>query len=190
MKTPGSLRVRRCCVWSGPLLGLTLVLGVGLEHDVSYAVLRLRVNNRSQERKASALPVDGVLTGRIATSPAVAAPALPDRESDELQSFKGSLREMQFAFANLPGGLPLSLGTNLTVMGDPTVDSQLTDDDGLDGPDGFEVGHHLSTRRDLARDDGCRPEAARASVRPGSVTSTRKWTIIQPRDPPAVTAHV
>ena len=32
---------------SGTLLGLTFVLGVGLENEVSYAVLRLRINNRS-----------------------------------------------------------------------------------------------------------------------------------------------
>lgn len=34
-------------LWSGTLLDLTFVLGVGVENEISYAVLRLRINNRS-----------------------------------------------------------------------------------------------------------------------------------------------
>ena len=47
-----------------PLHGGALVVGVGLEHQVADAILRVGVGQGPEKREAAALAVDAVLAGR------------------------------------------------------------------------------------------------------------------------------
>jgi hypothetical protein len=87
---------------------------VGVEDEIADAILGRGVGDRTQEGKAAALAVDGVLTRRE-RDVAPAATALPDREPDQPESVERSAGEVQFRLGELPGGLPLSFGVIFTV---------------------------------------------------------------------------
>lgn len=73
------------------------------------AVLRRRVNDRPQQRKAPTFAADRVLPRGerdVATSAAV---ALPHRKTDQLEAFERATRdEVPIRVVELPGGLPRS----------------------------------------------------------------------------------
>src|SRR4029453_9340133 len=65
-----------------------LVIRVRLEHQIANAVLRRRVGDRPQQRKAATFTVDGVLPrGERNVATGTATP-LPDGEPDQLQALE------------------------------------------------------------------------------------------------------
>ena len=71
--------------------------------------------DRTQQREAATLAVDRVLPRGKRDVAAAAGLPLPHGEADQLQPFERARGEVQLRVRQLAGGLPLSLGTNLTV---------------------------------------------------------------------------
>jgi hypothetical protein len=87
-----------------------LVLGEGLEQQVSEAVLHRRVSDWSEEGKAAALTRDDVLPRRERDIAACAGAALPDREAQKLETVEWSAGEVQFSVGELACGLIVGRG--------------------------------------------------------------------------------
>src|SRR5687768_9458701 len=74
------------CLRSRRIRRGVLVLGVRLQHELTDAVLRRRIGDRTQQREAAALTVDGIGARRERDVPAATAAAFPDGEADQLQA--------------------------------------------------------------------------------------------------------
>src|SRR5581483_1521602 len=72
---------RKACDALGNFVSyLLFVLGVGLQHEFADALLRGDVSDRTQQRVAATLTVDGVLAGRERDVAAVASATFPNGE--------------------------------------------------------------------------------------------------------------
>jgi len=100
---------------SGGDSGLCLVLGVRLENQLAHTVVRGGVGDRTQQRKTAALAIDGILSRGERNVSTVPGTALPDAETDQLQSIEGTIGEWSSASASLPGGLFVSFDVILTT---------------------------------------------------------------------------
>ena len=81
--------------------GALLEFDIGFEEEIADAILGRGVGDRTQEGKAAALAVDGVLTRRERDVAPAAATALPDREPDQPESVERSAGEVQFRVGEL-----------------------------------------------------------------------------------------
>src|SRR2546425_1384843 len=88
---------------SGLRRGL-LVLGVRLQHEIADALLRARVSDRTQQRKAATFTVDRVLASGEGDVAATTRATLPDGEADQLQAFEHAVGEMQLGIREFARG--------------------------------------------------------------------------------------
>src|SRR5260370_39032594 len=79
------------------------VLGVRLEHEIPHAVLRTRVGDGPQQRKAATFTIDGTLARRECDVAAVATAPFPYGEADQLQAVELSVDEMQLGIREFAG---------------------------------------------------------------------------------------
>jgi hypothetical protein len=77
------------------------VLAIRLQNEIAHTILRRGVDNRTQQRKAAPLAVDRVAPRRKRDVAPVAAPSLPNRKADELQSLEIPIFEVNFCFGEL-----------------------------------------------------------------------------------------
>ena len=83
------------------------VLGVGLQHELADAVLRGGVGDRTQQREAATLTVDGVLARREGDVASATTAALPDGEADQLQAVEHAVGEVQLGIREFAGRVVL-----------------------------------------------------------------------------------
>ena len=62
----------------------SFVFGIGLEHEVTNALLRRRVGDRTQQGEAATVPIHDVLPCRKRDIAATGSTTLPDPEADQL----------------------------------------------------------------------------------------------------------
>src|SRR5689334_19943927 len=79
---------------STELIALALVLVVCVKYDLSDTLLCCGVNDRSQQREASAFTVDRIRAGRERDAATAAAATFPDTEANQLQSLERSFRKV------------------------------------------------------------------------------------------------
>src|SRR5829696_597458 len=84
---------------------LVLVLGVRLQHERTHTLLCAGVGDGTQQRKAAALTIDGVLACRERDVAATTAATLPDGEADQLQAVELSVGEMQLGIREFAWGV-------------------------------------------------------------------------------------
>src|SRR5262245_39885956 len=77
---------------------LFLVLLICLENQIANLFLRRRIDDRTQQSKASPLAVHGVLTRRERDVAAVARSTLPNRKANQLQAVQMAVVKMEFRF--------------------------------------------------------------------------------------------
>ena len=107
-----------------PLLGhrgLLLVRLVRLEDQVAHAVLRVAVDERTQQREAPALAVDRVLTRRERDVAARAVTSLPDGEANQLHAIEHALAEVQFGVGEFAGRVALVVAADLHLHVQPPL---------------------------------------------------------------------
>src|SRR5688572_10278656 len=80
-----------------------LELGVRLQHEIPHTLLRRRISDGAQQRKAAALTVDRVLTRRKRDVAATAAAALPHGKPDQLQAVEHAVGEVQLGIREFAG---------------------------------------------------------------------------------------
>src|SRR5262249_5328347 len=85
------------------LRGGLLVLRIRLEHEITDALLGMRVSDWAQQREAATLVLHDVLARREGDVPTAATAALPDAEADQLQAFEFSVGEMQLGIREFAG---------------------------------------------------------------------------------------
>ena len=74
---------------------VVLVFGVCLQNEVPDALLGRGVRDRTEQREAALLAVDGVLTGGEGHVAAGTAAPLPDPEPNELEALERAAGEVQ-----------------------------------------------------------------------------------------------
>lgn len=84
-------------------LGALFKFHIGIEDEIADPLLGRGVGDRTQEGKAPALAVDGVLTRGERDVATATAAALPDREPDQPESVERSADEVQFRVGELSG---------------------------------------------------------------------------------------
>ena len=77
------------------LCGRLFVLGEGLEHEFTNALLRIHVGDRAQQRETASFTVDGVRACREGDVASATGTAFPDGEADQLQAVEFAAGEMQ-----------------------------------------------------------------------------------------------
>ena len=85
------------------------------QNEVPDAFLGDDVGDRTEEREAALLAVDGVLARREGHAAAGTVAALPDPESKELEALERTAGDVNSVSASLPAELALSFGLILTV---------------------------------------------------------------------------
>src|SRR5437773_3080766 len=87
--------------------------GVCLQDQIPNSILSRGVDNRAQEREATALTVDGVLAGREGDVATGVASAFPNRKTDQPQALEWAIGKMQFRIGQLARWVALVVGGNL-----------------------------------------------------------------------------
>ena len=88
------------------------VLRVRLEDPVAHGVLRRRVADRTEQREAPALAVDGILPRGKRHVPAGAASALPHGEAGQLEPVERAGGEVEFRVGELARRVAFVVGLN------------------------------------------------------------------------------
>src|SRR5580765_1904169 len=86
---------------------LRLDLGVRLQDQVTYPVLRRGIHHRPKKRETPAFAVHRVLARRERDVPAVSTSPLPDGKANQLEPVERAAREVQFGVGQLAGRVAL-----------------------------------------------------------------------------------
>src|SRR5205085_519828 len=77
------------------------VLLIGLQDEIAHTILRSGIGDGPEQRETAAFAVHRVLPRRKRNVSAVPVAPFPDRESDQLQSLKIAVFEMELCFGEL-----------------------------------------------------------------------------------------